>query len=114
MEVLLPEMFSEWQVFVGQWTATDGDSRLRARLSSSNEERERFFMACSHRVPDALAHLDRCPIAAWTEGDHLLMNLLLNLAHVALAVETQGDAETEHARFAQYMHYTQTPRLVTE
>ncbi len=114
MEVLLPEMFSEWQVFVSQWTATDGDSRLRARLSSSVEERERFFMACSQRVPDALAYLDRCPVADWSEGDHLLMNLLLNLAHVALAVETQGDAETEHARFAQYMHYTRTPALSSE
>ncbi|MDG0980447.1 MAG: hypothetical protein P8O79_12015 [Halieaceae bacterium] len=114
MEVLLPEIFSHWQVFVRQWTAADGDSRLRARLSSSFEERERFFTACSEKVPDALKYLDRCPVATWTEGDHLLMNLLLNLAHVALAVETQGDAEKEHARFAQYMYYTQTPRLVTE
>jgi hypothetical protein len=45
----------------------------------------------------ALAHLDACPLNALTGPDQRLMNLMLGLAHVALAVEIQGPDEVKSA-----------------
>jgi hypothetical protein len=111
MSSILPPMFVEWQPFVAHWSAAEGDARLRARLASTEQERQEFFDTCFPRTQAALDYLDSMPMSSWAEPEHNLMNLLLNLAHVALAVETQGDAETHHARFAKFMTYTKTPRV---
>jgi hypothetical protein len=37
------------------------------------------------------------------------MDMMLSLAHVALAVEGMGDDEPRHATMRQHMRYTRTP-----
>lgn len=114
MERQLPAQFTDWQCWVEKWSSSEGDQRLRARLNSTPEEREDFFTQCFPRLQEALAYLDERPMGQWSASDHVLMDILLNLAHIALAVETQGDAEPEHARFAKYMTYTRTPQVAAQ
>ncbi len=44
-----------------------------------------------------------------TSLEHRLMKLFLSFAHIALAVEVQGDAEPKHAEGARFMTITQAP-----
>jgi hypothetical protein len=108
-ETSLPAGFEALAPFVPGWDAPDADGRLRARLRSSEAERLAFFGAAQPLLADALAYLDSKPLAAFDAAEARLMRLLLAFAHVALAVETQGDDEPKHADAAQHMTITRAP-----
>jgi len=100
---VLPQEFAALQPFVAQWAAPTLAGRDAARLASTPEQRAAFYHAAGKLAPAALDHLDARPLAGFTPGERALMNLLLSLAHVALAVELQGDDEPIHARGARAM-----------
>jgi hypothetical protein len=94
---LLPAGFGDLEPFVSRW-AVDGTARRAAlRSASTVAEREAFFAAAGPRLDDALASLDAKAFAAYSPADQRLMDLMLSLAHVALAVEIQGPDEVRSA-----------------
>jgi hypothetical protein len=106
---LLPPGFETLERFVDQWVADSADERLKRRLSSSDTERVEFFNAAKDRLQDGLTYLDKKPFGEYDDDENRLMQLFLSFAHVALAVEVQGDAEPKHAEGARFMTITQAP-----
>ncbi|MCY4427847.1 MAG: hypothetical protein OXC05_12575, partial [Halieaceae bacterium] len=64
------------------------------------------FRAGCDLVPAALELLDQKPLGEFDEQEQCLMLLVLSLAHVAQAVEVQGDDEAFHASNARYIKIT--------
>ena len=102
----LPAGFEALESFVGTWAIAGAAQRMQRRLDSTPEEREAFFQAGAGLAPAALERLDQTPLEEFDEGEQRLMLLLLSLAHVAQAVEIQGDDEPFHARYARYITIT--------
>jgi len=94
---LLPERFAALEPFVDRWALDTTAERAGRRTASTPEERETFFAAASPLFDAALDHLDTIPLDAFTPADQRLMNLMLALAHAALAVEIQGPDEVKSA-----------------
>ncbi|OBB33701.1 hypothetical protein A5792_11415 [Mycolicibacterium peregrinum] len=106
---LLPPGFETLEPFVDQWTSETANDRLKQRLRSSEAGRVAFFDAAKDRLQDGLTYLDKKPFAEYDDNENRLMQLLLSFAHIALAVEVQGDDEPKHAVGARYMTITQAP-----
>lgn len=105
----LPPGFDALETFVVTW-AIDGTANRAARRSASTpDEREAFFAAASPLLDRALEHLDGRPIDSLPPADQLLMNLMLSLAHVALAVEIQGPDEVRSAPWRDRMRIDRSP-----
>lgn len=105
----LPPGFEALSPFVAAWAVDSANSRLRRRLESSEAERVAFFEAVKPLLADGLAYLDRKPLGHFDDAETRLMRLLLCFAHVALAVETQGDDEPKHAADARFITITRAP-----
>jgi hypothetical protein len=106
---LLPPGFETLEPFVGRWVFESADARLKGRLSSTEAERIAFFNAAKDRLQDGLTYLDKKPFAEYDDDENRLMQLFLSFAHIALAVEVQGDAEPQHAVGAGFMTITRAP-----
>lgn len=103
---LLPEGFEALEPFVATWAIEGADRRMQHRLDSEAGEREAFFEAGKDLVPVALELLDQKSFDAFDDREQRLMLLVLSMAHVAQAVEIQGDDEPGHARYARYITIT--------
>src|SRR5688572_32846266 len=97
MTARLPAGFEALEPFVEGWSIAGAANRAQRRNDSTPAERTAFYEAASPLAPAALEHLDRKALGAFDEGEERLMNLMLTLAHVALAVEAQGPDEARHA-----------------
>ncbi len=89
----LPAGFEVLEPFVGRWARPTSVGRFDARLTSDEPARATFYAAASERLADALALLDRKALGELDEREKCLMDLMLGLAHVALAMELQRDHE---------------------
>jgi hypothetical protein len=110
----LPAGFAALEPFVDDWAISGAANRMAKRLSSSDEDRTAFFDAAKELVAPALAELDRTPLGQFDDKEKRLMDLMLCFAHVAMAVEIQGDDEPKHARDAQHMKIITAPSDVDE
>jgi hypothetical protein len=102
----LPPGFEALEPFVAMWSLDRAADRAQRRLDSSAPDREAFFAVASELAAPALEFLDQKPLNAFDECEERLMNLMLSLAHVALAVEIQGDDEPAHAGAARHVTIT--------
>ena len=93
----LPAGFAALEPFVERWALATTADRAARRSESSPEEREAFFAAAGPRMGEALDYLDQRALNAFTPEEQRLMDLMLSLAHVALAVEIQGPDEVKSA-----------------
>jgi hypothetical protein len=109
MSALLPEGFSALEPFVERWSVTGSVARAAGRGASSAEERETFYEAAKDLLIPALTYLDGKALDAFDAADNRLMDMMLSLAHVALAVEGLGDDEPRHAEMRRHMHITRSP-----
>lgn len=103
---LLPEGFEALEPFADTWAIEGAANRMQRRLDSDPREREALFAAGSDLVPAALELLDQKPIGEFDNREKRLMHLVLSMAHVAQAVEIQGDDEPDHAHYARYITIT--------
>jgi hypothetical protein len=94
---LLPSDFVLLEPYVERWALPTTAERAALRTASTPEERETFFAAAAPLLDPALDHLDGRALGAFSTQEQRLMNLMLSLAHVALAVEIQGPDETKSA-----------------
>jgi selenocysteine lyase/cysteine desulfurase len=76
---------------------TEHGGAAALRIASTPEERETFFAAAAPLLDPALDHLDTIAFDAFSAQEQRLMDLMLSLAHVALAVEIQGPDEAKSA-----------------
>lgn len=106
---LLPDGFADLEPFVSLWAVDGANNRACARDLSTEAERNAFYAVASAALAPALARLDEKSIAEFGEAEQRLMNLMLSLAHVALAVESQGDAEPAHAKARKHLPITRAP-----
>jgi hypothetical protein len=106
---LLPPGFEALEPFVKSWAIAGSANRAQRRNASDEAERIDFYEAAKAAAPTALAFLDRKPLRDFDEREERLMNLMLTLAHVALAVEAQGSDEARHAQSRQYLTIIRTP-----
>lgn len=100
---LLPAGFAALEPFVDQWAVPSLGGRDRARLASTPDQRRAFYDAAGALAPAAFARLDSLSLDRLELPERRLLDLMLSLAHVALAVELQGDEEPLHARGAAMM-----------
>lgn len=77
-------------------------------------EREAFYAAARELLKPALAYLDSEPLPDHDARDRTLMQLVLSLAHVALAVETQQQDEPRHMVHRRELRITRTPADVRD
>ena len=102
----LPQGFETLAPFVADWALRSAPERDQRRARSTEAERNAFYQAGFAALPAALAHLDQKPLAQFDESETRLMQLMLSLAHVALAVEAQGTQESRHADMRKHLHIT--------
>lgn len=109
MNQLLPSGFAPLNPYVTQWAVHGSAARAARRGTSTPEERQAFYNAAKDLLAPALELLDAKPLAAFDAAENRLMDMMLSLAHVALAVEALGDDEPRHATMRQHMKITKTP-----
>lgn len=109
MTAALPDGFATLEPYVEYWALGTSALRAERRTMSSTTERAEFHDAMAPHLEEALAWLDRQQLGALDQPATNLMNLCLMMAHVALAVETQGDDEPRHAPHRDAMRITRTP-----
>lgn len=102
----LPEGFEALEPFVCQWAIATMPGRDAMRARASAGERQAFYHAASRLLEPALDHLDRIALSSLNDNDERLMEIMLSLAHVALAEEVQREAEPEHSRLRSFMPFT--------
>jgi len=105
----LPAGFDALEPFVETWAISGTAARAQRRNESSPEERIAFYEAFKDLAERALTQLDEKPLERLDDQERRLRDLLLSFAHVALAVELQGDAEPEHAKLRQELRITHAP-----
>jgi hypothetical protein len=93
----LPVDFAALEPFAERWALPTTAERTARRTASTPEEREAFFAAASPWLGPALDFLDNTALGSFSVQEQRLMDLMLSLAHVALAVEIQGPDETKSA-----------------
>lgn len=105
----LPKGFEALEPFIADWEAPTSAERAARRDASTPEAREAFYAAALPLLEAALTHLDARPLAEHDAPDRTLMQLMLSLAHIALAVETQQQDEAKHTPLRREMRITRTP-----
>lgn len=108
-DTALPPGFEALEPFVGAWAFARANDRARARLASAEPDRVAFFATAQPLLAPGLAYLDQKPLDQFDARETRLMQLLLSFAHVAMAVEIQGDDEAKHAVDARHMTITRAP-----
>lgn len=104
----LPPGFEKLEPFVAAWAAPTTHQRALLRSAATERERRAFYDAAKDLLQPALSHLDARPLEAFDASERNLMNLMLSLAHVALAVEVQQDAEAFHSQTRDLMRVTRS------
>jgi hypothetical protein len=109
MAALLPEAFAALEPFAPKWAIAGANQRALQRGDSTLAERTAFYEAARAVLPQALTYLDTKPLSTLGPADRGLMNLMLSLAHVALAVENHGEADAAHALSRRRLPITRAP-----
>jgi hypothetical protein len=105
----LPTGFEALEPFVKRWAIGGTAARDALRGSSSAQERQAFYAAAQPLLAAALDYLDARPIQQFDDKETRLMELMLSLAHIAIAVEIQQEDEPQHALARAHMRITRSP-----
>jgi len=105
----LPAGFEALEPFVATWAVDNASRRAEMRGEAPEDERKAFYAAAQPNVEAALEYLDAKPLGAFDDSEKRLMQLMLSLAHVAMAEEVHKEQEPRHAQFRAHMPVTRAP-----
>ena len=105
----LPSGFEALAPFVDRWAVDGSAARDALRGASSADERQRFYDVAQPLLAPALDHLDTRALGRFHAGEQALMDMMLSLAHVAIAVEIQQGDEAAHAVARAFVPITRSP-----
>jgi len=103
---LLPPGFAALEPYLALWSAPTASQRDHLRGARGEAERLAFYNSAKDLLPTALAYLDQRSLRDLNSEERRLMLLMLNLAHVSLAVELQGPSEASHSALRALMPIT--------
>jgi hypothetical protein len=109
MSSTLPAGFEALEPFVDAWATDSSTRRAELRGEVDAAHRKAFYEAAQPLTEQALDYLDSKPLADHDASEKRLMQLMLSLAHVALAEEVHLDMEERHAQFRAFMPVTRAP-----
>jgi len=87
MSHLLPEQFSDLEVWATEWILPTLEDRLQKRLATPMEELQAFRDAVFHRASEAMNHLDAFDVSDLPVAEENLMQLLYSLSCVSVATD---------------------------
>lgn len=105
---ILPTGFEALAPFAAKWAVEGTATRAALRGESTGAERQAFYDAGAPLLAAALDHLDATALADHDPAQKRLMNLMLSLAHVSLAIESQGPDEDKHTPNRNAMIFTRS------
>ena len=107
-----PAGFEALEPLGKDWLADSQEGRKQLRITRSHEERQRFYDLAGPFLPEALAHLDKYPLAELAQPERNLLQVMQALGHVALAIEHYGRHEAVHARHLAGMTVTRSSSAI--
>jgi hypothetical protein len=84
---LLPEEFSDLEVFAATWCLPTERERFARRMASSMDEMQAFYDAVFPRAEEAISYCDRFPLQTLPDDARRLLHLLYSLIMVSFPVE---------------------------
>lgn len=109
MATRLPAGFEDLEPFVARFAISGTANRAALRGDAPVAERDAFYAAIKDRIAPALDMLDAKPVDQLDAAEQRLLQLCLSFAHVALAIEVQGDDEPRHTAMRRHMRITRSP-----
>ena len=106
----LPAGFEDLEPFLDQWCLQGTQERHTRRETASMQDIRRFYDVMFAKAPAAIAFLQGKSFDSLTAEEKRLMQLLLALAHVAVAVEVHGQPRAPHTPYPHRVRLTQPPR----
>lgn len=106
---LLPAGYEALEPFVDTYAIDNAPRRAEMRGEAPSDIRDAFYEAAKPLLAQALDYLDTKSFDEYDERDKRLMWMMLSLAHVAIAVEIQGEDEERHAHLRTFMPVTRAP-----
>ena len=103
---VLPSGFEALAPFVEYWAVAPAATRAERRTMSTHQQRAAFYEVAKDLIAEALVELDKKPLNQFDDKELRLMNLSCSFAHVAYAVEIQGDNEATHAQYRRHLKIT--------
>lgn len=95
---LLPDQFSELDMYVAKWANPSMAEQYEARLSSDMDTMQAFHDAVTPLVPQIKAYLDSKAFEDFTEQDRRLGHLLVAWVPVCEAVEVFHQARVPDSK----------------
>lgn len=105
----LPPGFEALESLAQRWAVSDSNERMQVRWASDAAERQQFYDSTTPLLETALVYLDGRRGSRMSAEDTCLLDLILTLAHIALAVELQKDVEPRHARAHSRFSFDRAP-----
>jgi hypothetical protein len=94
---------------VNGWPAGRLRRKLRQQLSWLNASQRGKFGKRDKFFSEIVDCIRGKPLNQFDASEQRLMKLVLNFAHVAMAVELQREEEPKHAQYRPYMRITRAP-----
>jgi hypothetical protein len=103
----LPSEFSDLERF-SDWCLATEPERYAKRLASSMAEMQDLYDTCFPRLEDAIAYLDKFPLAELPDDARALMHLMQSLVMVSFPVEVWKQARVPDSGAA-YLNLVREP-----
>lgn len=104
MTDLLPAGFEALEPWLPEWAHATTDERIQARGVRSMSDIRTFYDAMLPHAEAALRHVEQFDLDALPPAESRLMQLVLALAHSAIAVEVQRAAQVPGVHYPHDIH----------
>lgn len=109
-EGALPAGFEELAPFVAYWVVPTSQERIARRSEASMHDIRQFYDAMMARGEELLAFFDRYPLDDLPADAATLYQLLLALAHAAMAVEVHRQPRAPNSPYPNGIRIVRTPQ----
>lgn len=101
----LPDGFADLEPLVPDWAVATKAGRLKKRIDSTAEERQRFYDTTLPRMRDIIALVDQGSLEGMSVEVARLMQLALMMVEISMTIELQNPvSEIKHAEAARLVH----------